>query len=140
MFVKDLVAPRPDAKAQHTIVAVGSSSLEKGNGFVEKAWAGEDKSSGTQQRPTVYADYQGVYNDPNVDVVYVGTPHSLHKQNCLDAIAAGKHVLCEKPLTINEREAKELVAAARAKGVFLMEGMFNISEPVGLSLLSLLFQ
>lgn len=140
MFVKDLVAPRPDAKAQHTVVAVGSSSLEKGNGFVDKAWVSENKPSSTQQWPTVYADYHGVYNDPNVDIVYVGTPHSLHKQNCLDAIAAGKHVLCEKPLTINEREAKELVTAARAKGVFLMEGMSSISEPVGLSLLPLLFQ
>lgn len=118
MFVQDLLAARPDAPAQHTIVALGSSSLEKGNAFVEKVW----EKALEQPRPQVYADYQGVYNDANVDIVYVGTPHSLHKKNCLDAIAAGKHVLCEKPFTINEKEAQEVVDAAKRRGVFIMEG------------------
>ncbi|KAF4341173.1 dimeric dihydrodiol dehydrogenase [Fusarium beomiforme] len=117
MFVRDLLATRPDAKAQHTVTAIGSSSIEKGTSFVEKLW---EKAS-DKPRPQVYADYQGVYDDPNVDIVYVGTPHSLHRKNCLDAIAAGKHVLCEKPFTINAKEAKEIVDAARKKGVFVME-------------------
>jgi dihydrodiol dehydrogenase / D-xylose 1-dehydrogenase (NADP) len=119
MFVTDILAPRPDAHAKHTIAAIGSSSLDKGNAFVDKLWSGGNES---RARPSVYADYRGVYDDPSVDIVYVGTPHALHRQNCLDAIAAGKHVLCEKPLTINEREAREVAEAARAKGVFLMEG------------------
>ncbi|VUC35729.1 unnamed protein product [Clonostachys rosea] len=126
MFTTDLLAPRPDAPARHTIAALGSSSLEKGNAFVDKVWA----KTPEQPRPQVYADYQGVYNDPNVDVVYVGTPHSLHKQNCLDAIAAGKHVLCEKPFTINEREAQEVVDAARRKGVFVMEAVWTRFFPL----------
>ena len=121
MFTQDLLATRPDSPASHTIAAVGSSSLEKGSAFVDKVW----EKTPAQPRPKVYADYHGVYNDPNVDVVYVGTPHSLHKKNCLDAIAAGKHVLCEKPFTINEKEAQEVVDAARRKGVFVMEGMFD---------------
>lgn len=123
MFVQDLLAARPDAPAKHTIVALGSSSLEKGNVFVDKVW----EKTPEQPRPQVYADYQGVYNDPNVDIVYVGTPHSLHKKNCLDAIAAGKHVLCEKPFTINEKEAQEVVDAAKRKGVFIMEGELTLS-------------
>lgn len=118
MFVKDLLAPR-SSPTKHTIAALGSSSLEKGNAFVEKSW----QIAPDQPKPAVYADYQGVYKDASVDIVYIGTPHSLHKANCLDAIAAGKHVLCEKPFTINEREAQEVVDAARAKGVFVMEGV-----------------
>ena len=118
MFLTDLLKTRPDAKASHTITALGSSSLDKGNTFVEKLW----KDALEKPKPQVYADYQGVYDDPNVDVVYVGTPHSLHKKNCLDAIAAGKHVLCEKPFTITAKETKEIIDAAKQKGVFVMEG------------------
>lgn len=121
MFLTDLLVTRPNAPAKHTIAAIGSSSLEKGNAFVEKVW----EKAPEKPRPQVYADYQGVYDDPNVDVVYVGTPHSLHKKNCLDAIAAGKHVLCEKPFTINAKETREIIDAAREKGVFVMEGMFS---------------
>lgn len=124
MFVEDLLAARPGARALHTMVALGSSSLEKGNAFVGKVW----EKTPDQPRPEVYDDYQGVYNDPNVDIVYVGTPHSLHKKNCLDAIAAGKHVLCEKPFTINEKEAQEVVDAATRKGVFIMEGKLTFSR------------
>lgn len=126
MFVQDLLVVRPDAPARHTIVALGSSSHEKGNAFVGKLW----ESAPEQPRPQVYADYQGVYNDPNVDIVYVGTPHSLHKKNCLDAIAAGKHVLCEKPFTINEKEAQEVVDAAKRKGVFVMEAVWTRFFPL----------
>lgn len=124
MFVQDLLAARPDSLARHTIVALGSSSLEKGNAFVDKVW----EKTLEQPRPQVYADYQGVYNNANVDIVYVGTPHSLHKKNCLDAIAAGKHVLCEKPFTINEKEAQEVVDAAKRRGVFIMEGELTFSR------------
>ncbi|EOO01320.1 putative dimeric dihydrodiol dehydrogenase protein [Phaeoacremonium minimum UCRPA7] len=126
MFTQDILAARPDAPAKHTVVALGSSSLEKGSAFVDKVWEKTPK----QPRPQVYADYQGVYDDPNVDVVYVGTPHSLHKKNCLDAIAAGKHVLCEKPFTINEKEAREVVDAARHKGVFVMEAVWTRFFPL----------
>lgn len=122
MFVKDLLAPRSSPSAKHTITALGSSSLEKGNAFVEKLWGGSAAAAPPPPQPVVYADYQGVYDDGSVDIVYIGTPHSLHRENCLDAIAAGKHVLCEKPFTINAREAQEVVDAARKKGVFIMEG------------------
>lgn len=118
MFLTDLLTTRPDARAKHTITALGSSSLQKGYAFVEKLWT----KAPTKHQPQVYHDYQDVYDDPNVDVVYVGTPHSLHKKNCLDAIAAGKHVLCEKPFTINAKETREIMDAAKQKGVFVMEG------------------
>lgn len=80
--------------------------------------------------PTVYGSYAECYNDPNVDVIYIGTPHAFHKQNCLDAINAGKHVLCEKAFTLNAKEAKEVIDAAQAKGVFLMEAMWTRFYPL----------
>jgi predicted dehydrogenase len=56
-----------------------------------------------------------------VDVVYVGTPHTLHHRNTKDALLAGKHVLCEKPFTLDLAELDELIALAKEKKRFLME-------------------
>jgi predicted dehydrogenase len=69
--------------------------------------------------------YQRLLADEAVDVVYVATPHAHHHEIALAALNAGKHVLCEKALTVNAREASELVALARAKGLFLMEAMWS---------------
>lgn len=86
----DLLVQRADAKARHTIVAIGSSSIDKGNKFVQSQW-----ENTSQPRPKVYDHYQGVYDDSNVDVVYIGTPHLLHMRNCLDAIAT-KGMYCAR--------------------------------------------
>jgi predicted dehydrogenase len=131
-FTADLVLSRKDAKAEHIIQAIGSSSLEKGKAFVAKHIP---KSS-----PTVYESYEEVYSDPKVDIVYIGTPHAFHKQNCLDAIAAGKNVLCEKPFAITTKETKEVLAAAKAKGVFIMEAMWTRFNPVALTLQKKLYK
>lgn len=69
--------------------------------------------------------YQRLLADEAVDVVYVATPHAHHHEIALAALKAGKHVLCEKALTVNAREAGELVSLARAKGLFLMEAMWS---------------
>jgi predicted dehydrogenase len=63
--------------------------------------------------------------DPSVQAVYVATPHSLHREQALAAIAAGKHVLVEKAFARNEAEAREVVDAARATGMFVMEAMWT---------------
>ncbi len=63
--------------------------------------------------------------DPLVEVVYVATPHAQHHAVALAALEAGKHVLCEKPLTLNARDAQELVELARARGLFLMEAVWT---------------
>jgi predicted dehydrogenase len=71
------------------------------------------------------ASYAALANDPDVDAIYVATPHTLHKQNTLLCLAAGKPVLCEKPFAINAGEAGEMIAAARERGLFLMEAMWT---------------
>jgi predicted dehydrogenase len=67
--------------------------------------------------------------DPEVDVVYVATPHSAHYQAARLCLEAGKAVLCEKPLTLTSRSAESLVAIARERGVFLMEAMWTKALP-----------
>ncbi|KAI1803085.1 NAD(P)-binding protein [Daldinia bambusicola] len=131
-FVDDLVIDRKDAKAKHIIQAIGSSSKEKGKAFAEKHLPG--------QAPTIYGSYEEVYNDLNVDIIYIGTPHAFHKKNCLDAINAGKHVLCEKAFTLNAREARAVFEAAKEKGVFVMEAMWTRFYPLTRTVVSLLHE
>lgn len=75
--------------------------------------------------PTTHVGYRDLVEDPQVDAVYVATPHSEHREHALLAIAAGKHVLVEKAFTRNAAEAEEVFAAARAAGVFVMEAMWT---------------
>jgi dihydrodiol dehydrogenase / D-xylose 1-dehydrogenase (NADP) len=71
-----------------------------------------------------HASYEALVNDPDVDVVYVSTPHSLHAENARLALEAGKAVLCEKAFTLNARQAADLIALARQRRLFLMEAMW----------------
>ena len=75
--------------------------------------------------PRAHASYEALAADPEVDIVYVATPHVLHRENCLLALRHGKAVLCEKPFAINAAEAAEVFALARAKGLFVMEAMWT---------------
>jgi len=80
--------------------------------------------------PKRYGSYDALISDPEVEIVYVATPHTLHAENTLAALQAGKHVLCEKPFTINAQQAETVIQAARASGKFVMEGMWTRCFPV----------
>jgi predicted dehydrogenase len=114
-FATDL-AFLPAGEAE--IVAVGSRSQESADAF------GEEFSI-----PNRHASYQALVEDPEVDAVYVSTPHPGHRDAAMLAIKAGKAVLCEKPLTMDAAEAAELIDAARAGGTFLMEAMWTRHLP-----------
>ena len=73
------------------------------------------------------ASYEELVADPEVDIIYIGTITPLHKAHTMLAIAAGKHVLCEKPLAESAADAEEMYAAADAQGVMLQEGMWTRS-------------
>ena len=77
-----------------------------------------------------YDNYESLARDPDVDVVYIATPHSLHKENTLMCLRAGKSVLCEKPFAINAREAAEMIGLARERHLFLMEAMWTRFFPL----------
>lgn len=108
-FAQDL-RHLPDAQ----LVAVGSRSQATADAFAQK--------HGAERAHPSYAE---LVADPDVDAVYVSTPHPMHRDDALLAIEAGKAVLCEKAFTVNAEQAREVVAAARARGVFVMEAMWT---------------
>ncbi|SDT92072.1 Predicted dehydrogenase [Verrucomicrobium sp. GAS474] len=110
------------------LAAVASRSREGADGFAR--WhAAEVPGAG---KLTAHASYEALFADPEIDAVYVGTPHPAHAANALAALRAGKAVLCEKPLTMNAREAGELVAEAQGRRRFLMEAMWTRFLPATL--------
>ena len=102
------------------LVAVGARAKDSAEAFVAQHAPGA----------RAHASYAELVADPEVEVVYVGSPHALHLEHARLAIEAGKHVLCEKPLTLNAREAAEMVALAEQHDVFLMEAMWTACHPV----------
>jgi len=81
-----------------------------------------------------YSSYEDLVSDTNVDVIYVGTPHSHHYQHVMLALEAGKHVLCEKPITVNAQQAKHLCDVARKRGLFLMEAVWTRYLPLSIEI------
>jgi predicted dehydrogenase len=77
-----------------------------------------------------YSSYEALAADPEVDVVYIGTPHPRHRDDALLCIDAGKAVLLEKPFTLNAADTATVIARARSRGVFLMEAMWTRFTPV----------
>jgi predicted dehydrogenase len=107
------------ALADHTVVAVGSRQQATADKFADEF--------GIAHR---HASYEALAADPEVDAIYVATPHPMHKENTLTALRAGKPVLCEKPFTINAAETQALIAEARQRQLFLMEAMWTRFIPV----------
>ncbi len=102
-----------------TLAAVGSRTLASAQAFATEFKA-----------PRAHGSYAALAADPEVDAIYIATPHPMHRAAAALCLEAGKAVLCEKPLTVNAREAEELVAIATRKRVFLMEAMWTRFQPV----------
>ncbi len=81
-----------------------------------------------------YGSYAELVKDPNVDIIYVATPHSHHFQNAMLCLEAGKPVLCEKAFTVNATQAKKLVETAKAKNLFLMEAVWTRYFPLSVKI------
>lgn len=80
--------------------------------------------------PHCHGSYEALAEDPDIDVVYVATPHAFHAENTILCLKAGKAVLCEKAFAINAREARRMIEVARAERRFLMEAMYTRHLPV----------
>jgi predicted dehydrogenase len=113
-FAADLV-DLPDAE----LVAVASRTREAARAFAERFGV-----------PRAYGDWEALARDEDIDVVYVATPHAAHRAAAGLCLEAGRNVLCEKPFTLNVRQAEELVALAREHGRFLMEAMWMYCNPL----------
>ena len=77
----------------------------------------------------VYDSVEGLYQDPSVDAIYITTPHNTHIRYLRGALAAGKHVLCEKAFTLNAAQAREVAALAKEKGVYVAEAIWTRYMP-----------
>ncbi|KAF2398858.1 oxidoreductase domain-containing protein [Trichodelitschia bisporula] len=108
---------------RHTVVAAASSSSQsKAESFLRTV------NAPPSAKP--YGSYADLIADPSVDIVYIATPHSHHYTNALLALRGGKHVLCEKALTVNAAQARHLVETARERGVLLMEAVWTRYFPL----------
>ncbi len=114
LFAKGL-RELPDA----SLHAVGSRSRDNADAFAREYGASR-----------AHASYEALVRDEEVDLVYVATPNTLHREHCLLALAHGKPVVCEKPFTVDAAEAASVVEEARRRGVFLMEGMWMRFVPL----------
>lgn len=108
LFTKDLL---PHG---HHVTAVGSRSPASARSFADDF--GIERAHGS---------YDALVSDPDVDVVYVATPHNVHAENAIAALSHGKHVLVEKAFTINAAEAQKVVDLARSSGLLVMEAMWT---------------
>lgn len=79
---------------------------------------------------TSYGSYEELYKDPNVDLVYIATPHSCHFEEVKQCLQHGKNVLCEKAFTVNAKQAKELIELAKEKKLLLAEAIWPRYQPM----------
>ncbi len=98
----------------HRVTAVGSRSPDAAVAFAAEHGIAR-----------VHATYDDLLDDPEVDVVYVATPHPMHAENARAALAAGKHVLVEKAFTLNAEQARTVVREAATQGLLVMEAMWT---------------
>ncbi len=108
LFTKDLLAHG------HHVTAVGSRSQANARSFADQL-----------DIERAHGSYDALVSDPDVDVVYVATPHNVHAENAIGALAHGKHVLVEKAFTVNAAEAQKVVDLARSRGLLAMEAMWT---------------
>jgi predicted dehydrogenase/aryl-alcohol dehydrogenase-like predicted oxidoreductase len=101
-----------------TLVGVGSRTQESAERFGEEF-----------QIPRRYGSYQALLDDPDVQAVYISMPNHIHAEWTIKCAQAGKHVLCEKPLTVNFAQAMAVIEAVRYHGVFLMEAFMYRCHP-----------
>uniref|UniRef100_A0A8D3A7F1 Trans-1,2-dihydrobenzene-1,2-diol dehydrogenase n=1 Tax=Scophthalmus maximus TaxID=52904 RepID=A0A8D3A7F1_SCOMX len=113
----------------HQVVAVAARRLEDAQGFARK-----------HSISRAYGSYEELAKDPDVDVVYVGVIHPYHLSTCLLFTNAKKNVLCEKPLAMNTKQVKEILASAERNDVFLMEAVWTRFFPASVEIRRLLAQ
>ncbi|KDN47815.1 hypothetical protein RSAG8_03235, partial [Rhizoctonia solani AG-8 WAC10335] len=111
------------ADVSHVVTAVASRSLFHGQEWIQETCP--DYASAIK----VYGTYEELLRDPQIDIIYIGTPHSHHFQHARDCLNAGKHVLCEKAFTVNAAQARALKALAKSKNLFLMEAVWRHIVP-----------
>lgn len=112
-------APAVKGSEGALLYACAARSLAKAKAFAAK-W----------DIPVAYGSYDELLADPEVDVVYIATPHMNHAELSIKAMRAGKAVLCEKPAAVNEKQLREVLAVSRETGCFFMEALWTRFHPL----------
>lgn len=110
-FVNAMATLNP---GEHTIVAIGARTLERAEEFAHRYGI-----------PKAYGSYLEVAEDPNVEIAYVSMLNREHFDVAMMMLQHGKHVLCEKPLCMNEKQSRQLIKYAKQKKLFLMEAIWS---------------
>jgi xylose dehydrogenase (NAD/NADP) len=111
--------PAIRAAERAELVGVASRSQERAQAYAAE-WG----------IPRAYGSYQALLDDPDVDVIYISLPNSLHAEWAVRAAEAGKHVLCEKPLAVSIADSERIIAAAESGGVVLVEAVMYLHHPL----------
>ncbi|WP_131781211.1 Gfo/Idh/MocA family protein [Legionella gresilensis] len=101
------------------LTAIASRDASKANDFARKFYI-----------PCIYSNYNALIDDPTLDVIYIGLPNHLHKEWTIKSLEAGKHVLCEKPLALDEREVFAMMTTAQKRGLICMEAIMYRCHPL----------
>lgn len=129
-FTKDLMidpSTRNVSDLKHKVVAAASSSSSsRAKQFLEACKCPSSAAA--------YGSYEELVMDKNVDIIYVATPHSHHFQNAMLCLLNGKHVLCEKALTVNAAQARTLFGVAKERNLFLMEAVWTRFFPLSIQI------
>lgn len=133
-FTIDLLigpATRDTHDVAHIVAAIASSSgKDRAESFRDKVKAPKECAC--------YGNYDELVADANVDAIYVATPHSHLYQNVLQALDAGKHVVCEKPITVNAAQAKVLYDTARSRKLFMLDAVWTRYFPLSVNIRQLI--
>ena len=117
-FIATELADGINASDTGDLLAVASRDLARAEAFGDK-----------YKISRRYKGYQALLDDPDVDAVYIATPHPMHAEWAIKAAEAGKHILCEKPLAVNAADAKAIIDHAEKNDVFLMEAYMYRCHP-----------
>ncbi|KAL0470790.1 hypothetical protein QR685DRAFT_264509 [Neurospora intermedia] len=134
-FTQDLLTNPATTRDVHdvrheVVAAASSSSKQRADEFLVKVKAPSSAKA--------YGSYHELVADPDIDIIYVATPHSHHFQNAMLALEAGKNVLCEKALTVTASQARKLVDMAKKKNVFFMEAVWTRYQPISIKVRELI--
>lgn len=109
------------------LAAVASRTIDKAEAFAQR-----------YHIPKAYGSYQEMLNDQEIDIIYIAVPNRQHSQHIMEALAANKHVLCEKAITMNKKELTEAMKLAEEKNLVLAEAMTIFNMPLYQQLRSLI--
>lgn len=127
LIARDFVLSMNFCKHLQKVVAVSTShSVEKAVQFCKNLGLGPDTKA--------YGDYEELFKDPEVEIVYIANMNGTHYECTMKALKAGKHVLCEKPIAVNLTQARKMFAEARSTKLFLMEAFWSRFFPLWVEL------